>query len=419
MLFVYGSKMPLRLLEEIHQWKLSEKEHTALIREMTTNLESDYCKILLEWELLFAKTEEAARGWIDVALKMPEDTYEELYPQIEYLIKTCLMQSEHFIRQLQQIVECSYAVQSNRPVRIMIMRTIRESHHYMGTFEAATLSGAYRKESAYPAAASKEAAADSGSFASLPQLAASPSQAPQHAEPPAGAPTEWPQPLAAADETTWTPPSSSGGAVPIGGHRLPPLPYPYEALEPSIDRETMRIHHDILHQKYVDDLNKAEKMLEKARQTGDFDLVRNWERELAFNGAGHYLHTIFWNNMTPKGGGKPQGELAAEIDRSFGSYDSFKKQFSAAAEKVEGPGWAILVWSPRSHRLEILQAEKHQLLSQWDIVPLLVLDVWEHSYFLKYKSDRKKYIEAWWNLVNWPNVAERYKSARVLMWTPY
>ncbi|WP_307728585.1 superoxide dismutase [Alkalicoccobacillus plakortidis] len=207
--------------------------------------------------------------------------------------------------------------------------------------------------------------------------------------------------------------------VPIGGHTLPPLPYATNALEPYIDAETMRIHHDILHKKYVDDLNKAELELQQARKTGNYDLVKHWERELAFNGAGHYLHTLFWTVMSPDGGGFPMGELSTQIQQDFGSFEQFKAQFSAAAEKVEGAGWALLVWSPRAHHLEILQAEKHQNLSQQDQVPLLALDVWEHAYYLKYKNVRKDYIDQWWNVVNWPEVSKRFALAKKLRWQPY
>jgi Fe-Mn family superoxide dismutase len=181
----------------------------------------------------------------------------------------------------------------------------------------------------------------------------------------------------------------------------------------------MKLHHDKHHKSYVDGLNKAEKKLAEARGSGDFALIKHWERELAFHGAGHYLHTIFWNTMNPRGGGRPEGVLAAEIDRCFGSFQRFKKHFSEAADKVEGSGWAILVWSPRSRRLEILTAEKHQNLSQWDVIPLLPLDVWEHSYYLKYHNERAKYIEAWWNVVYWPHVADRFHAAHLLQWKPY
>lgn len=208
-------------------------------------------------------------------------------------------------------------------------------------------------------------------------------------------------------------------SVPIGEHTLPPLPYAYNALEPHIDEQTMRLHHDKHHRTYVDGLNKAERMMAQARESGDFDLLKHWEREAAFNGAGHYLHTIFWNVMKPRGGGEPQGNLAQRIATDFGSFDRFKQHFSAAAEKVEGSGWALLVWSPRARRLEILQAEKHQNLSQWDVIPLLVLDVWEHSYYLKYNDNRRAYIDAWWNVVNWDHVAERFERARTLQWEPF
>jgi superoxide dismutase, Fe-Mn family len=207
--------------------------------------------------------------------------------------------------------------------------------------------------------------------------------------------------------------------VPIGEHRLPPLPYPYDALEPFIDEETMHLHHDEHHLSYVKGLNHAEKMLQRARDTKDYELIKHWEREAAFHGAGHYLHTLFWETMSPKGGEEPTGALRDQINLDFGSFDTFEEHFSAAAEKVEGSGWAILVWSPRPHRLEILQAEKHQQLSQWDVIPLLALDVWEHAYYLKYHNKRKDYIEAWWHVVHWPEVQKRYQVARQVGWHPY
>ncbi len=225
--------------------------------------------------------------------------------------------------------------------------------------------------------------------------------------------------LASQRQEEPAPVERSTGPVPIGGHSLPPLPYPYNALEPHIDEKTMRLHHTVHHQSYVDGLNKAEKEMQKARQTGDFSLIKHWEREAAFHGAGHYLHTIFWHNMKPKGEGSPKGELLKQIERDFGSFRQFKQHFSSAAEKVEGVGWALLVWSPRSHRLEILQAEKHQNLSQQDVIPLLVLDVWEHAYYLKYQNKRKDYIEAWWNVVNWEDVEARYTASSKLKWKPF
>uniref|UniRef100_UPI0037BFDB95 superoxide dismutase n=1 Tax=Halobacillus shinanisalinarum TaxID=2932258 RepID=UPI0037BFDB95 len=205
----------------------------------------------------------------------------------------------------------------------------------------------------------------------------------------------------------------------MGEHTLPPLPYNYDALEPYISEEIMRLHHDKHHKGYVEGLNKAEKKMQKARQTGDYSLIRHWEVEAAFNGAGHYLHTIFWDNMSPYGGGKPSGPLEKEIKHTFGSFEKFKEHFSKAAEKVQSVGWAMLVWSPRSWRTEILQAEQHQNLSQQDMIPLLVLDVWEHAYYLQYKNNRKDYIEAWWNVVNWDHVNRRYQEAKKIKWQPF
>jgi Fe-Mn family superoxide dismutase len=204
--------------------------------------------------------------------------------------------------------------------------------------------------------------------------------------------------------------------IPPGGHTLPDLPYAYDALEPYISEEIMKLHHDKHHRSYVEGLNKAELNLKKARESNDFSLIKHWSRELAFHGSGHYLHTIFWKNMSPEGGGSPQGLLKGEIESYFGSLEKFKKQFSEAAKQVEGVGWALLVWSPRARHLEILQSERHMLLTQWDTIPLLVLDVWEHAYYLQYKSNRESYIENWWKLVNWNDVEMRFEKASEIKW---
>ncbi len=209
------------------------------------------------------------------------------------------------------------------------------------------------------------------------------------------------------------------GSVPVGQHKLPPLPYPYNALEPHISEEIMRLHHDIHHKSYVDGLNKAEKKLQQIRQSGDADLIKHWMRQQAFNGSGHFLHTIFWFNMKPNGGGKPKGPLLQQIENDFGSFQAFKKEFTEAAKSVEGVGWAILVWEMRSGRLAIQTVEKHQMFSLWDVVPLLVLDVWEHAYYLQYQTKRGEYVNNWWNVVNWDDVSKRFNEVKNVTWTLY
>ncbi|WP_096435124.1 Fe-Mn family superoxide dismutase [Alteribacter populi] len=209
------------------------------------------------------------------------------------------------------------------------------------------------------------------------------------------------------------------GEVRPGEHQLPPLPYSYNALEPHIDEEIMQLHHDVHHRNYVEGLNEAERKMEEARRDNNYDLITHWEREAAFHGAGHYLHTIFWTIMDPNGGGKPQGDLLAMIERDFGSYQLFRSHFTAAAEELPTPGWVILVWAPRAHRLEILTAELHHYLSQWDVIPLLVLDVWEHAYYLQYKTEKEDYIDQWWEVVNWPEVHHRFEVAKQVKWSPY
>jgi superoxide dismutase, Fe-Mn family len=193
-----------------------------------------------------------------------------------------------------------------------------------------------------------------------------------------------------------------------GLYLIPELPYAYNALEPHYDEQTVRIHHDMHHKAYVDGLNNAGTKLAEAREKGDFTLIKHWERELAFHGSGHILHTLFWENLRPNGGGEPEGSISERLKSDFGSYDSFKKQFSAAGAAVEGSGWALLCWNPMFEKLEILQAEKHQNLTQWGVAPLLILDVWEHAYYLKFQNRRAAFIDAFWNIVNWDMVEQRY-----------
>lgn len=194
-------------------------------------------------------------------------------------------------------------------------------------------------------------------------------------------------------------------------YELSPLPYAYDALEPYYDEQTVRLHHDKHHAGYVAGLNKAEEKLAAARASGDYALIKHWERELAFHGSGHILHTIFWENMTPGGGGQPSGDLARQIVKDFGSFDAFKAQFTAAAKAVEGSGWCVLGWVPSLERLVILQIEKHQDLTLWGVVPLLVVDVWEHAYYLKYQNQRAEWLSNWWHIVNWADVARRFAEA--------
>ncbi|SET58786.1 superoxide dismutase, Fe-Mn family [Oceanobacillus limi] len=206
-------------------------------------------------------------------------------------------------------------------------------------------------------------------------------------------------------------------SISYGEHKLPPLPYDYDALEPYINEEIMRLHHDRHHQSYVDGLNKAEKALYTAKESKA--PIKHWLREQAFNGSGHYLHTIFWDNMTPNSTKRPSGEILGQLEKDFGSWKKFKELFSDVANSVEGNGWAVLFWAPRSGKLGIQSFEKHQLFQVPDTIPLLVLDVWEHAYYLQYKNDKASYVKNWWNVVNWDNVNKRFMEAKKLKWKLY
>lgn len=194
-------------------------------------------------------------------------------------------------------------------------------------------------------------------------------------------------------------------------YELPPLPYPYDALEPHIDKATLEFHHDKHHKGYVDGLNAALGKLDEARKSGDFALAQHFERLVAFHGAGHQNHVQYWENMKAGGGGEPTGAIADQIKRDFGSFEAFKKELTAATVSVEGSGWGLLAWEPLGKRLITLALMNHQNSAFPGATPLLICDAWEHAYYLKYQNKRADYVAAWWNVINWENVSKRFATA--------
>ncbi|HZS36074.1 MAG TPA: superoxide dismutase [Polyangia bacterium] len=197
----------------------------------------------------------------------------------------------------------------------------------------------------------------------------------------------------------------------MGQFTLPDLRYDYGALEPHLDGRIVQLHHDKHHRAYVDGANQALERLAECRRQNDFGKIAALERALAFNLSGHVLHSIYWRNLSPDGGGPPSGELAAMIDRDFGSFAAFRGQMIEAAMTTMGSGWAALAWEPLSRRLVALELHDHQSSTTQGSVPLLVLDAWEHAYYLQYQTDKKKYFEAIWNLWDWDDVTARLRAA--------
>jgi len=194
-------------------------------------------------------------------------------------------------------------------------------------------------------------------------------------------------------------------------YELPDLPYDYDALEPAIDARIMELHHDKHHQGYVNGANAALEKLESMRSSGDFSDVKAVKRDLSFNLSGHVNHSIFWENMSPDGGGEPGGALADAIEADFGSVEAFMDDFAAASKAVEGSGWGMLVHDPVADKLMVVQAENHNNRAVQGSTPLLVLDVWEHAYYLQYENDRGSYVDNFWDVVDWDDVAARYDAA--------
>ena len=196
-------------------------------------------------------------------------------------------------------------------------------------------------------------------------------------------------------------------------YTLPELPYDHAALEPHIDARIMELHHGKHHAAYVAQADKALDNLAEARSSGDFALITKLSKDLAFNLSGHVLHSVFWTCMSPDGGGAPEGELAAAIEDSFGSFADLKAQLGEATKSVQGSGWGALAWEPMAGRLIVEQVYDHQSNVGQGSDPILVIDAWEHAFYLQYLNDKAAWVDAFWEVADWRAAGVRFEAARV------
>ena len=195
-------------------------------------------------------------------------------------------------------------------------------------------------------------------------------------------------------------------------YSLPDLPYDYGALEPRVSGRIMELHHDKHHATYVKGANTALERLHDLRGKGDFTALSMLEKSLAFNVSGHVLHSVFWTNLSPNGGGEPEGELATAIEDGFDGLPLFRQQMTEAAGTIQGSGWSLASWEPFAERIVVQQVYDHQGNHGQGTVPLLAIDAWEHAYYLQYLNEKAKFFDALWNVVNWRDVARRFTQAR-------
>ena len=195
-------------------------------------------------------------------------------------------------------------------------------------------------------------------------------------------------------------------------YTLPSLSYDYAALEPHLEARLLRLHHDKHHAAYVAGLNRTLERLAQARGNEDFESIVGLEKALAFNLSAHVLHSLFWKNLSPAGGGKPDRGLASAIEQFFGAFESFREHLSHATAAVQGSGWGALAWEPIGKRLVVEQIYDHQGNTGSDSLPLLVIDAWEHAYYLQYENRRRDYIDALWNVIDWKDVQARFERCR-------
>lgn len=195
-------------------------------------------------------------------------------------------------------------------------------------------------------------------------------------------------------------------------YTLPDLPYDYGALEPAMSGEILELHHDKHHAAYVKGANDTLEQLAEARDKGQLGGLVGLEKTLAFNVSGHVLHSIFWENLSPDGGDRPDGALATALDEHFGSFDAFRSQLTTATQGVQGSGWGVLAWEPLGQRLLVTQVYDHHGNVATGMTPLLAFDAWEHAYYLQYRNVRPDYVEKLWDLVNWNDVSRRLEEVK-------
>ncbi|KIQ62743.1 superoxide dismutase [Kitasatospora griseola] len=197
----------------------------------------------------------------------------------------------------------------------------------------------------------------------------------------------------------------------MGAYTLPDLPYDYSALERAMSAEILELHHSKHHQAYVNGANLTLEQLAEARDKEQFGSLVGLQKTLAFNLSGHVLHSLFWQNLSPEGGDRPEGALADAITEHFGSFEAFKQQLTTATVGVQGSGWGILSWEPLGQRLIVEQVYDHHGNVGQGTVPLLAFDAWEHAYYLQYKNVRPDYVTRLWDVVNWQDVSTRFGAA--------
>jgi Fe-Mn family superoxide dismutase len=195
-----------------------------------------------------------------------------------------------------------------------------------------------------------------------------------------------------------------------GNFALQPLPYAETFLEPSMDQETLHLHYTFHHGDAAKAANKDLQMIRQAIDQNNLDTVDYWTKKLSFHLSSHILHTIFWTNLTNKKN-DPSGTLLKQIEKDFGTYDKLKLLISKTSKGVDGNGWGILGYQPYTQKLTVMQCENHEKLTQWGVIPLLVIDVWEHSYYLKYRNRRAEFVDNLFPIINWDNVAQRFNTA--------
>jgi len=194
-------------------------------------------------------------------------------------------------------------------------------------------------------------------------------------------------------------------------YTLPELPYDYDSLEPLYSAEMLELHHSKHHAAYVKGANQALAQLKTAREKQDFSMLNQLQKTLAFNISGHILHSIFWQNMSPDGGGDPSRTLTQTLNAEFGTVNNLREQMTEAAKSLQGSGWITLAWEPAGQGLIVEQVYDHQGNIGNGSLPLLVIDCWEHAYYLQYQNDKAKWIDSFWELVNWKDVEQRLATA--------
>lgn len=396
----------IRILEHIYYWKAQEKEHAYFIHWIFPSLQDPLKKLMKQWEQHFYRSENKAMElWQKI--RRAQEFDEQHLQELNRFLDVMERQSREWVRHLLRMTGDSKAIQNEAAGRPFIHHCIRESDYFLRGLQALDGMEYRNAHHAIPThgALPPERRTKQAIISAMPAMTSANEDEPRPINTRAVT-------LTKTNEGTWTLQSPEQGHFMLPS--LHPLPFAVDALEPHLSATLIEKHYYSYCAELAKRYGQAVQQLNYEKLRGDEMHIRYWQQKVDRLEAIHELHRLYWNALDPQGGGHPTGPIANQIEADFGHFAHFQDHFMAFAMQEECGGWVVLAWNPASHRLVVHSMNGDSIYSQWNVLPLLVLDMEEHAYMLQYDTNRREYINAWWSLIHWGRINERFMHARRL-----